>query len=400
MGLSDVLTGGGRGAEPPCEEQTFAIDGLVPRRHVAAASEADVVAAIREANEHGDAVVLWGGGTRIGIGEAPERYDVALDLRGHRGVVDHPAADLTVTVRAGTTMAELQATLAAHGQWWPVEVAHPERATVGGTIASAADGPARYRYFHPRDWTIGVRAVLGDGTATKAGGRVVKNVTGYDLTRLYSGSFGTLCAIVELTLKLVPLPDHRMTLRADMPTLAHAYRMIRDLMRERPPLDAIALVTGPQTEALGGPTWTTLFTRLAGTRAAVDRVRASLERRGAMVEVEHDVWQRIADLPADAATSVRGTWPAGEPIEAYAASSVWYPGIEIMHLLDETDAETLRAIRGAAEASSGALVVERAPTELRRAVGTWGTPRIPLEISRRLRSLFDPRAVLAPGRMP
>lgn len=379
---------------------TFALDGMVPRHHVAAASEADVVNAIRAANEDRSAIVIWGGGTRIGIGDPPERYDIALDLRGHRGIVDHQPADLTVTVRAGTTMAELQSVLSAHRQWWPVEVAHPERATVGGTIASAADGPARYRYFHPRDWTIGVRAVLGDGTATKAGGRVVKNVTGYDLTRLYSGSFGTLCAIVEVTLKLVPLPEHRVTLRSDVPTLAHAYRMVRELMRERPPFDAIALVAGPQTEALGGPTWTALFTRLAGTRAAVDRLRAGLERRAAMAEVEHDVWRRIADLPADAATSLRGTWPAGEPVEAYAANSVWYPGIEIAHLLDETDAETLRGVRGAAESSGGALVIERAPTELRRAVGTWGTSRLPPELARRLRSLFDPRSVLAPGRMP
>lgn len=378
----------------------YAIDDRIPRRHVAAQSEIDVVDAIRAANADGESIVLWGGGTRIGIGDPPERYDVALDLRGVRGIVDHQPADLTVTVRAGTPMAELQAALAAHGQWWPVEVAHPERATVGGTIASAADGPARYRYFHPRDWTIGVRAVLGDGTLTKAGGRVVKNVTGYDLTRLYSGSFGTLCAIVEVTLKLVPLPRHRMTLRGDMPSLAHAYRMVRELVRERPPLDAVALVTGPQTEALGGPTWTTLFVRLGGTRAAVDRLRAALERRGAMVEVEHDVWQRISDLPADAPMSLRGTWPAGQPIEPYGANSVWYPGIEIAHLLDEQDAETVRRLRGAAEAAAGAVIVERAPTELRRALGTWGTPRIPLELSRRLRSLFDPRAVLAPGRMP
>lgn len=378
----------------------YAIDGLVPRRHVAAASDADVVDTIRAANADGEAIVLWGGGTRIGIGDPPERYDVALDLRGIRGIVDHQPGDLTVRVRAGTTIAELQRTLAAHGQWWPVEVAHPERATVGGTIASAADGPARYRYFHPRDRTIGVRAVLGDGTPTKAGGRVVKNVTGYDLTRLYSGSFGTLCAIVEVTLKLVPLPEHRITLRGDMPTLAHAYRMVRELMRERPPFDAIAVVTGPQTEALGGPTWTTLFVRLGGTRAAVERLRSLLERRAVAVEVDGDVWQRIADLPADVPTSLRGTWPASDPVEPYAANSVWYPGIEILHLLDDIDAESLRGVRSAAEASAGALVVERAPTDLRRAVGTWGTPRIPVELSRRLRSLFDPRAVLAPGRMP
>jgi len=380
---------------------TYAIDGRVPARHVEARSEADVVDAIRAANDRGEAIVLWGGGTRIGIGDPPERYDVALDLRGLRGIVDHQPGDLTVTVRAGTTVAELQAALAEHRQWWPVEVAHPDGATVGGTIASAADGPARYRYFHPRDWVIGVRAVLGDGTLTKAGGRVVKNVTGYDLSRLYSGSFGTLCALVEVSLKLVPLPERRVTVRADLPTPKHAYPTVRQFVRERIPLDAIALLTGPVTEPLGGPTWTALFTRVAGTSAAVDRLTGAVRQAlGAQVEVEDDVWRRIADLPADAPTSVRATWPAGRPLDLYATSSVWYPGIEIQHLLDEHEAEDLSALRAAAEASGGALVIERAPVELRLAVGTWGTPRIPLEIARRLRERFDPNGVLAPGRMP
>jgi glycolate oxidase FAD binding subunit len=379
---------------------TFAIDGLTPRRRVEARSETDVVDAVRAANADREAIVLWGGGTRIGIGDPPERYDVALDLRALRGIVDHQPADLTVTVRAGTTVAELQAALAPHRQWWPVEVAHPYRATVGGTIASAADGPARYRYFHPRDWTIGVRAVLGDGTLTKAGGRVVKNVTGYDLTRLYSGSFGTLCAIVEVTLKLVPLPEERLSLRADLPTSSHADWIVRDLLRERTPLDALALVTGPEAAALGGTSSAALLARLAGTRAAIVRLRGGLERRAPLVEVEHEVWQRVSDLPADAATSLRATWPAGDPAAVHGVSTLRYPGIEIAHLFDAYGADEVRDLRDVAESSAGALVIERATTDLRRAVGTWGTPRIPSEISRRLRSLFDPNGVLAPGRMP
>jgi glycolate oxidase FAD binding subunit len=385
-------------AAPPLAD--LAIDGMVPARRLAPASEAGVADAVRAANEAREAIVLWGGGTRIGIGDPPLRYDVALDLRGLRGIVQHEPADLTVTVRAGTTVAELQGATGAYGQWWPVEVAHPDRATVGGTIASAADGPARFRYFHPRDWTIGVRAVLGDGTITKAGGRVVKNVTGYDLTRLYSGSFGTLCAIVEVSLKLSPLPRRSITLRADLPNLGQGFLQARDLVRERLPLDAVALVTGPLAETVGGPTWTALFIRIAGTPAAVDRLRDAVARRLHVAEAPADVWARIADAPADATTSVRGTWPAGQPLETYAASSVWYPGVEIHHLLDDHGADELRELRIAAEASAGALVIERAPTELRRAVGTWGTPRIPPAIARQLRARFDPRSVLAPGRMP
>lgn len=378
----------------------YAVGGVTPRQHIPARTEADVVDAIRAANADRRAIVLWGGGTRIGIGDPPRRYDLALDLRGLAGIVDHQPADLTVTVRAGTTVAELQSALAAHDQWWPVEVAHPERATVGGTIASAADGPARYRYFHPRDWAIGVRAVLGDGTLTKAGGKVVKNVTGYDLTRLYSGSFGTLCALVEVTLKLAPRPAHTLTLKIDLPGLTQAYRTVRELLRERQPFDAVAVVVGPRTEAFGSPTWAALFVRLAGSAAAVARLRAEVAARLPVADAPDDVWGRIADLPADAPTSLRGTWPAGDPVEPYAADIVWYPGIEIAHILDDQDEDSARRLRGAAEAAAGALVVERAPHALRAAVGTWGTPRTPAAVAQGLRERFDPRGVLAPGRVP
>ncbi len=378
----------------------FAIDGIAPRRHVRAASEADVVDALRAANADGEAVVLWGGGTRIGIGDPPARYDIALDLRGLDGIVAHEPADLTVTVRAGTTVAALQAALAVHGQWWPVEAAHPERATVGGTIASAATGPARYRYFHPRDWTVGVRAVLGDGTLTKAGGRVVKNVTGYDLTRLYSGSYGTLCAVVQASLKLWPLPERRLTVRAHLPDPTFAFRAIRDLVRERPPIDAIAALMGPAAERVGGTSWTSVLVRIAGTPAGVERVRAQVAARLPVEEVEDAAWSVVADLPADAETSVRGTWPPGQPLEPYGMSAVWYPGVEILHLLDDHGADAFARLRAAAESAGGALVVERASTELRRALGTWGHSRVPAAIARRLRDRFDPRGVLAPGRVP
>jgi FAD/FMN-containing dehydrogenase len=175
-----------------------AIDGLEPSRVVRPRDAAEVADVIRAANGAREAVVLWGGGTRIGVGDAPARYDAAVDLSGLSGVVEHTAADLVCTVRAGTTLAELADALAPSGQRWPVHAADPERATVGGTIASAAPAPSRLRFQHPRDWTIGCEAVLGDGTRARAGGRVVKNVSGFDLTRLYAGTYGTLAALVEV----------------------------------------------------------------------------------------------------------------------------------------------------------------------------------------------------------
>jgi glycolate oxidase FAD binding subunit len=372
----------------------------VPSAVVQARSTHDVVAAIRQANAAGEAIVIWGGGTRIGVGDPPTRYDTALDLRALAGVVEHEPGDLTITVHAGTTLADLDRHLAPFGQRWPVEVGHPERATVGGTLASAPAGPSRLRYFHPRDWTIGARAVLGDGTLTRAGGRVVKNVTGYDLTKLYSGSYGTLCALVEVTLKLAARPERSVTLRAALPDPSYAYQATGALLADRLPLDALAVIIGPWAESFGASTWTALLARLAGPAAAVDRLRGALEERLPFEEVSDDEWTRVAALALGRATAVRASWARGQRLELYPGEGVLYPGVEVMHVVDDQTPEQLTALRQRVEERGGAAVIERGSASLKRAVGAWGTPRLPTAIARGLKERFDPRGVLAPGRMP
>ena len=376
------------------------LDGLRPSRTVRPTSADDVAEVIRDANASRQGVVLWGGGTRIGIGDVPERYDVGVDLRGLSGIVEYEPADLVATVRAGTTLAELAAACAPNRQRWPVEPGHDERATVGGTVASAAGGPSRLRYFHPRDWILGVQAVLGDGTVTRAGGRVVKNATGYDLTKLYSGSYGTLCALTEVTLKLTAIPDRVLTLRADLIDLDHAYLESRALLDAHLPLDALAVVNGPSAGRLGAPTWTGLWVRLAGTPRVVERLRAEIAQRLVCEECDGGVWAAIAALPLDADRSLRLTWPAGR-LQPHPGElgGLLYPGVDALHVFEIGSPEDVRMVRGVTEAGGGAAVIERAPTALRSAAGTWGTPRSTGEIARRLKERFDPNGVLAPGRM-
>jgi glycolate oxidase FAD binding subunit len=357
---------------------------------------------ITEADKGREAVVLWGGGTRIGVGDPPARYDIAVDLTGLAGIVEHSPADLVCTVRAGTTIAELARALSASGQRWPVEAPSAERATGGGPIASAAAGPSRLRYQHPRDWIIGCTAVLGDGTITHAGGRVVKNVTGYDMTRLYSGSYGTLVALAEVTLKLVALPERTATLRATVADLRDALRIAAELRATHLPLDALAVLTGGAAERVGDAR-ASVFIRIAGPDAAVERVtRAVLERSGA-TPFDARVWDDIASLPANSDRVARAGWPAGHelPVELGLSSAVIYPGSGIAFVLSEVDVETFGRMRTRLEAADGALIVERAGADFKRAVGgAWGRPRVPLAIARALKDRFDPHGVLAPGRVP
>ena len=379
-----------------------AVDAMVPSRTVRPETTDELAAIITAADHAREAVVLWGGGTRMGVGDPPDRYDIAVDLTGLSGVVEHSPADLVCTVRAGTTLAELASALGASGQRWPVEAALPERATVGGTIAGAAAGPSRLRYQHPRDWIIGCTAVLGDGTITHAGGRVVKNVTGYDLTRLYSGSYGTLVALAEITLKLMALPDRTVTLRATVTNVSAALRVAAELRAMHLPLDALAIVTGAAAERCGDPR-TSVFIRVSGPDAAVDRVARVVRESTDAADADATIWHTIASVPAEMERVARAGWPGGhEPPDGLALSdAVIYPGSGIAFLLGATAPNEFARMRASAEAADGTLVVERADAAFKAAVGgAWGRSRVPGTIARALKQKFDPHGVLAPGRIP
>ena len=378
------------------------IDGMTPRSVVRASNEAEVLDAIRGANDRGDAIVVGGGATRLGVGDPPDRYDLALDVSALRGIVEYEPGDLVATVRAGTTLAELAEALAPKRQRWPVEPGMPERATVGGTLASAAGGPSRLRYFHPRDWVIGARVVLGDGTPVRSGGRVVKNVTGYDLTRLWSGTFGTLVAIVELTLKLTAIPERTVSLVAEVDVVT-ALKAARELHASGLPLDALAIVTGEAIAAIDGRGDAALLVRLTGPAAAVRRLGREIRERVSCRDVANDTWDRVAALPLEAKWTARVAWPAAtQPAIQFAGyPAVIYPGSSTAYLLRSIDRATFGKVRASLEAVGGIAVLERASGEYKReAGGAWGAPRVPLAIARALKERFDPRGVLAPGRMP
>ena len=370
-----------------------AIDALVPSRALRPTTTEEVAAVIGAAHRAREAVVLWGGGTRIGVGDAPARYDIALDMGGVRGVVEHSAADLVCTVRAGTTLAELASALAPAGQRWPVDAPLPERATVGGTIASAAPAASRLRHQHVRDWVIGCEAVLGDGTRARAGGRVVKNVTGYDLTRLYSGTYGTLAALTEVSLKLVALDERALTLRlrdSDSTRLGD----IALALRETLPLEAIVLST------IGGPA---LYIRAAGGVRAVERAVREALVHGRFEDVPDGAWAELLAAPAREAQVARLAVPPGREVELLGEGGHAYVGTGIAFTLGERSDDELRGLRSRCEAAGGALILERATAERKRELGVWG--RSTSEgatardlVVRRLKERFDPHGVLAPGR--
>src|SRR5436309_5722925 len=190
-----------------------AIDGVRPRVVVEPDSPEAVASVLAWASRERLAVVLRGNGTKLGWGRRPSNIDLIVTTRRLNQVTAHQHGDLTATVQAGATVRTLNQELAQRGQWLPIDVTFND-ATVGGTIAVNDSGPLSHRHGTPRDLLIGVRLAMTDGRVVKAGGNVVKNVAGYDLGKLMSGSFGTLAAIVSATFKLAPLPASSATLVA------------------------------------------------------------------------------------------------------------------------------------------------------------------------------------------
>lgn len=200
---------------------------------------AEVQEILRAAQSAGRAVLPWGGGTGQDYGLPPRKADTILDLSGLNRLIAHEYADMTVTVEAGMPLTQLQEQLARHGQFLPLDPPQPEKATIGGILATNASGPLRLGYGTPRDWLIGLSVVDAQGRLIKGGGKVVKNVTGYDLPKLHIGALGTLGVIVEATFKVSPRPETARTLVAQANPASELSTAATRLWRETQPVSLL-----------------------------------------------------------------------------------------------------------------------------------------------------------------
>lgn len=180
-------------------------------------SAQDLAKTVARCDRRGEKIRIAGGETLAGMGFPPERVDIKLVTTQLQGFVANESADLVIAVRAGTPVQHVAATIAAHKQFVPFDAPLPQYATLGGTLAAGWLGPRRHRYGRLRDYLIGSTIVLADGTIARAGGMVVKNVAGYDMSRLYVGSFGTLGVLAQANLKTIPLPPQARLFLAPLP---------------------------------------------------------------------------------------------------------------------------------------------------------------------------------------
>ena len=346
---------------------------------VVAPTSADEVGRVLEhASEQSKRVLVWGSGTHQGYGH-PVEPDIVLLTGALDALVAWEPDDLTVVVGAGMKIGPLEERLAEGGQTAVLPEFSPS-ATVGGVLASGVSGWRRSRYGPTRDRILEVDLVTGDGRSVRAGGRVVKNVTGYDLPRLAVGSFGGLGIITQVCLKLWPLPESTMTVQVDDGSEAarRAYRPLAILEDD----DGVRVF-------------------LAGTRAEVEGQAAVLGGRA-----ESGLhWPDPMVCPAGGAHWSLRVPPASLDVALTRVPTGW--GLRAQHQVgeielvdDEADGDQAMRLREWAEAEGGALVMIDAPESVRSAVDPWGMPPPLLETQRRIVARFDPARVVNPGRLP
>lgn len=419
------------------EQAEYAIDGQQPFIVCFPASIDEVSAALALAERERVAVIPWGSGSKIGLGSIPKAADMVLCTRRLNRVLEHTPADLTVTVQAGIGLAELQHVLAAESQFLALDPPFGERATVGGILAANASGPRRLRYGTARDLLLGIKVVHADGQATKAGGKVVKNVAGYDLSKLYIGSLGTLGVILEASFRLHPLPERQATLWASFASPAPAMGTANQLLRSSLGPSALELLSPGACAQVGAgaiePPGCVLLVGFEGFRRAVARQLSDGERllreagaTGATAwegAEERALWAKVREYPTLAAAGASAALcKVAVPVSRLAAlfsqaaqeaqdyrlkgAMVAHAGSGVVYLslpntgecgLEGT-ASAIARLRSLAQGWGGSLVVECGPPELKESVGVWGEPGPAFHLMRALKDRFDPHGTLNPGR--
>lgn len=378
----------------------YAVDGLAPKSVIRPGTPDEVAGVMSYANANRLAVIPLGGRNHAGIGNLPERFDLTLDVSRLSQVVEFEPADLTITCQAGITLGALREATGAAGMVVPFDPALPGGATVGGVLAGALTGSARMSLGPPRDFTIGLRVVTADGKLTRAGGKVVKNVAGYDLCKLYIGSLGTLGVIVESTFKTVPLPQAEQLLAFAFADPASAYALVSRALHAGLAVRSASLMRG----ASG---WL-LDLVLAGMETAVERSARSLSEAlsGSTIRELDDqpprninsakqtpanLISRLSVLPSRL-PALLAEAPSDAGIEAHPATGLCQLSFP------EATPEAISEARALAARFGGTCVIERCPPGLKREIDVFGDAPPSLALMRAIKAEFDPNRVLSPGR--
>jgi glycolate oxidase FAD binding subunit len=398
----------------------------------------EVADALRHASEFRQSLVIRGSGTKSDWGRPPGRIDAVLDMRRLNRVLAHEHGDMTATIEAGATLREVNDALARHGQTLPLDPPFADRATIGGLLATNDSGPLRHRYGAPRDLVIGIQLATTDGVLSKAGGRVVKNVAGYDLSRLVTGSFGSLAAIVSATFKLSPVPAASKTMNVTVPDAAALSEVVRAVMASQLEPIAFELVSRRSTQSTqnaqsigltagSASSALNVVIRFASLPSVVDaqvfQATGLLKGLATAIDVldgdaERALWQTHATQIWDAPGAiVRASWLPANIAKVLAAlkgcattdvAQGFSPaligraaiGAGLLRIDGDNDDQVAAIEQLRASPVFGNVVIVRGSPELKARVDVWGSAGDRQKLFESLKRTFDPHGVLNAGRGP
>jgi glycolate oxidase FAD binding subunit len=389
-----------------------AVGGVQPKLVIEPGTASEIAEILRLSNEAGLAVIPRGGGTKLGWGNPPSRADLILSTARLTEIIEHAWADLTVSVEAGCTIQRLQETLAQHGQRLALDPLWPEKATIGGVLSSNDSGALRLRFGALRDLIIGATIALPDGTLASSGGKVVKNVAGYDLPKLVTGALGTLGVITRAVFRVHPLPRNtrsfsisaanaeetqRLVLAVQDSKLAHTF-LQSHFSDEAPPVSDI-LFEGTDAGLAAQEAQLRTLSAPANVREASTPTWTAREELWTFSEPASTAMAKISILPADMARTMKLMEHIANGHQVRWRALVYATGIGWLRLEGKPSSlrGALQVLRGELEGQGCSVVALHRPEKM-PAFDAWGTTGDALPLMRAVKKQLDPKNTLNPGR--
>ena len=373
----------------------------------------EIARCLEVCSEFDAAVVPAGLMTWLDAGDPLQRADVILSLERMNRIIEYSPADLTVTVEGGIPLNSLNETTRRERQWLPLDPPGLDRSSLGAIAACGSSGGLRLGFGTPRDYVIGLRLAHADGSQSKSGGKVVKNVAGYDLNKLYVGSYGTLAVLGELTLKLRPLPESDATVMVTSSRFEALSAIARRVLESDVSPASLFLTRGLLSDS--ATEWVLIVRFLDNAEAVAEQVNlvSDVAQSGGLkadTAAPVDTWNRVRDVDRTGGNTVRlsvSLSSAASVVESLATtlgqSAIAADlGVGIVRASfdapDDVAINIIRQLRTGAESAGGNLVVERGSAAVRRAVGAWGNVGETARLMKSIKERFDADSLLSPGR--
>ena len=416
---------GDAGILPDDQVTGYTVDDILPKVVIVPADKSEMQDVLRIAAERNVSVIPAGSGSKLGIGNVVPEIGIVVSTRHLNKVIEYEPADLTVTVESGMRLSDLQKELAIHRQYLPLNPPYADNCTIGGIVATNSSGPLRLRHGTARNLVLGLHVMLTNGTVVKSGGKVVKNVAGYDLNKLYIGSYGTLGIITEVSLKLSPLPSHETILSAQYDTIEKAIHSGLGIVSSQVLPSYVILMTECAVNGLSEQD-PTLFVGFGGEAETVswqlDSTQSQMQQNGAksvhVIEgksqdsIRHAIQEysaadkdcnriiiKVNLKRTDMSKFTEAAHELTSDMMFQLGNGVAYLRLPVTNGDDfETTADSISKLRHQVMGMKGYLTIESAPPELKQHLDIWGPIGNTLGLMKQIKAKFDSKRILNAGR--